>query len=109
MAASRVELTREQMSSWDASARSWLNVADSATNSKKQQLEQLLEESDFPVNQEQKAYNSVMAAWKTAMVTVNRILSGESHSVQDGAVLLGRHAIKRFLFLEARPLFMLPG
>jgi hypothetical protein len=34
-------------------------------------------------------YLSVMEAWKTAMITIDKVVSGMSHSVHEGSVLLG--------------------
>ena len=85
----RIEITREQIANWDASVRSWLQVADGAKALQQKRLGLLIQDTGLPVNSESGVYGSVIAAWKMAMVIVDKILGGEPHSIQDGAVLLG--------------------
>jgi hypothetical protein len=89
MAAARIEITREQMSSWDASARAWLSIADIAKMREQTQLMLLVKNSILPVNERMNVYSSVMDAWSTAMTTLENVITGMPHSVQDGAALLG--------------------
>jgi len=48
--AAQIEITREQMSDWDASARAWLSVADVAKKREQTQLMLLIKDSVLPVN-----------------------------------------------------------
>jgi hypothetical protein len=43
----------------------------------------------IPVNTKSHLSDSVVEAWKAAMVTVNKLVSAEPHSAQTGALLLG--------------------
>ncbi|KAL9079923.1 MAG: hypothetical protein Q9157_001215 [Trypethelium eluteriae] len=89
VAASRVDITREQMAAWDASARSWLSMADGVKRREQKQLMLLTKDIGVPINQKMNVYSSVMDAWKTAMQTMENIISGMPYNIQDGSVLLG--------------------
>ncbi|KAF2232360.1 hypothetical protein EV356DRAFT_450297, partial [Viridothelium virens] len=89
VAASRVDITREQMAAWDASARSWLSMADGVKRRQQKQLMLLTKDIGVPINQKMNVYSSVMDAWKTAMQTMENIISGMPYNIQDGSVLLG--------------------
>jgi hypothetical protein len=88
-AASRVEINREHISRWDASARAWLAVADSAKEHHQTQLMLLIRNSSVSIPAEKGVYSSVMSAWRTTMETVEKILNGVSQTISDGGVLLG--------------------
>lgn len=85
----QVEITRQQMSCWDTSARAWLSVADMAKKRKQTQLMIIIKDSVLPVNQTMNVYRSVLDAWKSALSAVDKITEGMPHSITDGAVLLG--------------------
>ncbi|KAL3418007.1 hypothetical protein PVAG01_11017 [Phlyctema vagabunda] len=89
VSAAQIDISREQMSNWDASARAWLSVADAAKFREQTQLMLLLKNFPLPVNQNVMVYSSVMEAWRSAMSTIDKIIGGMPHSIQDGAVLLG--------------------
>lgn len=48
--AARIEVTREQISSWDTSTRAWLEVADKLKMRQQKQLRLLLTDCGLPVN-----------------------------------------------------------
>ncbi len=56
---------------------------------RQKQLTLIVENLDIPVNRNMDVYASVMQAWKTAMTTMDKLVGGMGHSVQDGSVLLG--------------------
>lgn len=85
----QIELSREQLAEWDASARAWLQAADRAKKLNQTQLRLIVDNLDMPVNQNMNVYASVMQAWKTAMTMMDKLIDGINHSVQNGAVLLG--------------------
>lgn len=89
LAAAQLSLSREQLADWDASARAWLRAADSVEKLRQKQLTLIVENLNIPVNRSMDVYSSVMQAWKTAMVTMDKLVGGMGHSVQDGSVLLG--------------------
>jgi hypothetical protein len=89
LSAARVELSREQISRWDDSARAWLSIADGAKRKQQTQLMLVIDKFKLSVNQSMKVYASVMESWKSALLTLDKMIVGMPHSVQDGAVLLG--------------------
>ena len=88
LARAHLTLTREQLADWDASARAWLRAADEAKKLSQKQLMLIIQNLTIPVNKDMDVYASVMQAWKTAMITMDKLVEGSSQSVQNGAVLL---------------------
>lgn len=88
LAAAQVDVTRSQLSSWDASARAWLSIADKAKQRQQIQTMLLIKNSIIPVSQKMNVYESVMECWMSALVTLDKIISGIPCNVTDGAVLL---------------------
>lgn len=84
-----IELSREELAEWDASARAWLLAADRVKTLNQTQLRLIMDNLNIPINQNMNVYASVMQAWKTAMTMMDKLVDGISHSVHDGAVLLG--------------------
>lgn len=89
LATGQITLSRDELTEWDASARAWLRAADIAKRSNQTQLMLIVENLNIPVNKDMNVYGSVMEAWKTAMTTMDKLMDGISHSVHNGAVLLG--------------------
>jgi hypothetical protein len=88
IAAAQVEITRQQLSSWDASARAWLTVADKARQRQQIQAMLLIKHSILPVSQKMNVQKSVMEVWKSALLNLEKIISGVPCNVTEGAVLL---------------------
>ncbi|KAI0127508.1 hypothetical protein BJ170DRAFT_375533 [Xylariales sp. AK1849] len=91
-AATQQEITREQLASWDASARAWLRVADIAKNRLQKQLLLIVKNIELPVNAEISPYGSVIHAWVSALETIEGLVSGRPHVVTDGSVLVALSA-----------------
>ncbi|KAL8741502.1 MAG: hypothetical protein Q9190_005901 [Brigantiaea leucoxantha] len=90
---SRIELSRENLAEWDASARAWLRAADTVKKVNQHQLRLIIDNLTMPVNKEtMDVYASVIEAWKMALTTMDKLVGGINHSVQNGAVLLGLSA-----------------
>ncbi|EXJ61764.1 hypothetical protein A1O7_02194 [Cladophialophora yegresii CBS 114405] len=89
LAASQATLTRAQLADWDASARSWLQVADAAKFRSQKQLMLIIQEFGLVVNTKKNLYDSVLDAWAQALGVVNRLVQGIPQNVQSGAILLG--------------------
>ena len=81
-------IPREELRQWDASARAWLQTADSAMRKEYIQLKLILENITLPVASGVNLYADVIRAWKQAMVGLEHLLNGEPQSVTDGAILL---------------------
>lgn len=88
LAAARLDLTRDDLANWDASARSWLSIADEVMKRKQTRLLLLVDKTKLPVDVTPGVYKSVTSAWRSSLTTINKILEGMSHDVHDGAVLL---------------------
>ena len=85
----QIEVSREELAEWDASARAWLLAADRVKKFNQTQLRLIVDNLNMPINQNMNVFESVMQAWKTAMTMMDKLIDGISHSVQNGAVLLG--------------------
>ncbi|KAF2796258.1 hypothetical protein K505DRAFT_406457 [Melanomma pulvis-pyrius CBS 109.77] len=85
----RIDIDRDQISRWNASAKAWLEVADSAKKRQQTQLELLVGNTGLPISGSSGTYRSVINAWKLALQIVDKLVAGEPQSIQDGAVILG--------------------
>ncbi|KAL5313167.1 hypothetical protein ACEPPN_018900 [Leptodophora sp. 'Broadleaf-Isolate-01'] len=85
----QIDLSREQLSAWDASARAWLESADKAKTLQHLQMKLIVDNLSIPVNTREKVYTGVTRAWKAALATTEALLTGQPQRVQDGAILLG--------------------
>jgi hypothetical protein len=94
LAAAHLAISKEQLASWDASARAWLRAAQESPMVKTRQtkLMLILKNLGIPVSNRPDVYNSVIEAWKLALETMEKILNGGSYSVRDGAVLVALSA-----------------
>ena len=88
MSAAQVEVTRQQLASWDASARAWLAVADAAKKREQTQTMLVIKNIMLPVNQKTTVYSSVTEAWTSALISFDKIISGVPCNVTNGAILL---------------------
>lgn len=90
--AARTSLSRDQLADWDASARAWLSAADDANRTRQLQLRLIVDNVNIPVDHMTDGYKSVINAWVTTLKTVDMMIEGMPHSVQNGAVLIGLSA-----------------
>ncbi|KAK8014827.1 hypothetical protein PG990_008123 [Apiospora arundinis] len=86
--ASSQQVTRDELRLWDASARAWLQTADSAMRKEHIQLNLILKNLSIPVIVGNSLYASVTKAWTQALVGIERLIAGEPQSVTNGAILL---------------------
>jgi len=84
LAAAQQELTRSQISEWDASARAWLRVADARKCRQQKQLMLILENIQSPVNKKTDTYSSVISAWTNALIQMEGLINGVSQEAQGG-------------------------
>jgi hypothetical protein len=89
MTAAQISISRDQLAKWDSSARAWLQIADAAKLLPQKQLMLIVNNISTAVNEKPAVYDSVVLAWKSAMRTVDKLASGISQSIQNGAPLLG--------------------
>ncbi|KAJ2985470.1 hypothetical protein NUW58_g5512 [Xylaria curta] len=86
--AANQEISRQDLRRWDASARAWLQTADSAKNKEYTQLKLILKNITLPVTGGSNLYGDVTHAWKQAMTGVESLLNGQPQSVTDGGIIL---------------------
>ncbi len=102
--AAQQEITRTQLSEWDASARAWIRTADQVKRHQQTQVEVIVKNLRIPVNTKPRVYDSVMQAWKLALEGTNRLIRGMPQQMQSGEMLLGLsswHIYPDFLVVEA--------
>ncbi|OCL07602.1 hypothetical protein AOQ84DRAFT_408611 [Glonium stellatum] len=90
--AARQELTRSHLADWDSSARAWLESADEVYKVQNRQLRLILDNINLPVDTNLDPYQSVMAAWNSAMSTLENLIIGMPQRAQDAAALLALSA-----------------
>ncbi|PQE26776.1 hypothetical protein CJF31_00003488 [Rutstroemia sp. NJR-2017a BVV2] len=88
MVAAQQDISRDDLSSWDTSARAWLQSADQAKSLQHTQTMLILNNAGIPVNNTKDIYGSVMKAWTAALEAMNNLVKGMPQRVQDGAALL---------------------
>jgi hypothetical protein len=91
-AAAQQEIPRSQLAEWDASARAWLRTADGVKERNQTQLRLVLKNIAIPVNQKTAVFTSVIEAWKSALTTMDSLISGSPQAVSDGAAIVGLSA-----------------
>lgn len=85
--------TRQHLADWDASARSWLRIADQAMERKQRQLLLIINNNkSVPVSLHESTFESIVQAWSKAMIAVEKLIQGMPHSIVDGSVLLALSA-----------------
>ncbi|KAK3386434.1 hypothetical protein B0H63DRAFT_493283 [Podospora didyma] len=89
---SGVEVPIAQTTAADTSACSWLLTADTVKNLQQKQLLLIVKNISIPFNLENNAYKSIMAAWTSALETMELLISGAPYVVRDGTVLLALSA-----------------
>ncbi|OTB05969.1 hypothetical protein M426DRAFT_48594, partial [Hypoxylon sp. CI-4A] len=80
--------SRQQLASWDASARSWLQTADAAKKLQQTQLMLIINNIKMPVDSGKDAYESIVKSWQTSLTAMDSLVRGMPQRVQNGAVLL---------------------
>lgn len=81
-------IQRDELQQWDASARAWLQTADSAMEKEYIQLKLILRNISLPVTSGSTLYDDIIRAWTQAMYGLERLLNGEPQSITNGAILL---------------------
>lgn len=82
-------VTRAELASWDASARSWILSADEVKHYEQIQLKLITKNVGLSVNSSGNTYRNVIEAWTTAMISLEKLINGMPQSISKGAVLLG--------------------
>ncbi|KAF2187672.1 hypothetical protein K469DRAFT_568624 [Zopfia rhizophila CBS 207.26] len=89
-AASQAEISRNQLAQWDASARAWLRTADSIKIKEQKQLMLILDNLGRPVNEDIRVYSSVISAWRSSLMIMEKLVRGIPQAVENnGEAMLG--------------------
>ncbi|KLP01194.1 Uncharacterized protein LW94_7945 [Fusarium fujikuroi] len=91
-AAAQQEITRDQLASWDASARAWIQTGKSVMSKNDSQLRLILKNVYFAINPSEAPFVSVVDAWKLAIETTEKLILGIPQEAQNGAAILGLSA-----------------
>jgi hypothetical protein len=91
-AATQLEMPRSQLADWDASARSWLRTADTVKSREQKQLMLIIDNINLPVNDDMKVYSSVIAAWKSALESMEGLINGQPQAISNGSTLLALYS-----------------
>jgi hypothetical protein len=91
-AAAQQDMPRSELADWDASARAWIRVAERIKSREQKKLTLILNNIGIPVNKDEVVYSSVLAAWTTALKTMESLLSGMPQATQSGAIPLALYA-----------------
>ena len=86
------DISRAELASWDASARSWIQSANEAKSREVLQLKLIVKNINLPVNTSLSTYRSVVDTWVSAMTTMEKLIKGMPLRISTGAVLLGMEA-----------------
>ncbi|KAK2861102.1 hypothetical protein FQN49_004537 [Arthroderma sp. PD_2] len=87
-AAAQSEIPRSSLREWDASVRSWLRTADRTNTKKQQQLMLIIANVNVPINKDMRVLSSVITAWKSALDTMEKLVSGMPQAINSGPALL---------------------
>ncbi|KAI0972388.1 hypothetical protein F4678DRAFT_59314 [Xylaria arbuscula] len=88
VAAAQAEITRDQLARWDASARAWLQTADTTMFRWKRQFMLIANNINTPINDTPQTFDSIVEAWTTALETMDKLVAGQPLAVSNGAVVL---------------------
>lgn len=82
------QILRDDLASWDASARAWLQTANEAKKREDTQLK-LIVRNLLSIHNSGTTYSNVIENWIVAMKTCQNLIRGVPQDVTNGAVLLG--------------------
>ena len=92
MVAARQQISCEDLARFDASVRSWLSSADSATISQEKRLMLIVKNIPSQLNEGSSTYAKVINMWRSAMTGLECLLKGMPQEVRDGSILLALSA-----------------
>ncbi|KAK4448938.1 hypothetical protein QBC34DRAFT_449178 [Podospora aff. communis PSN243] len=92
VAANQAEIPRQQLAEWDASARAWLEVANSVKEKEQKKLGLILPNIETSMGPLPNTYPNVKSAWAKAVATMGNLVSGIPQEVSDGPAIIGLSA-----------------
>ncbi|KAM5342141.1 hypothetical protein ACJ41O_015172 [Fusarium nematophilum] len=87
--AAELDFTRSELSTWDASARSWLRIADSAMGLQKTQFTLIAENVAIPYPGGVSVFERVTTAWIRAMEVFEKLLNNNPQQACDRSIISG--------------------
>lgn len=82
------DIRREDLAAWDASARAWLEVANTVKRREDTQVKLIFR--NIPnIHASKKTYNDIIENWRLAMVTLQKAIQGVPQDISNSAALLG--------------------
>jgi hypothetical protein len=87
-AAAQASISRSNLAEWDASARAWLRTADRVKSRAQRQLMLIVANMNISVSSDMAVYSSVMTAWKSALESMEKLVSGMPQATNIGPPLL---------------------
>ena len=81
------QIMRDDLATWDASARAWLDVANQVKRREDTQLKLIIK--NIPSIKSSDTYANVMDNWVVAMTTIQKSIQGVPQDISNGSVLLG--------------------
>ncbi|KAJ8067785.1 hypothetical protein OCU04_003383 [Sclerotinia nivalis] len=87
-AAAQADISRLHLAEWDASARSWLRTTNEMKRREQRQLMLILDNVSIPINQDMVVHSSVLSAWKSALESMEKLVTGMPQAVNSGPTLL---------------------
>lgn len=100
------EISRQELSKWDASARAWLRSADEAMEKKQIQMMLITRNVTLPYKGGSSTYIKVLKVWKEAMVGMESLLRGQPQMITSQPILLALsawHIYPNLVVLGAKP------
>lgn len=88
MTAAKETFSRSDLADWDASARAWLRAADSVNLKQQKQVQLIVDNIRIPVNHISAVYESVLEAWKSSLMQMEKLLQGTPQPAYNGSILL---------------------
>lgn len=82
------QILRDDLASWDASARAWLQTANEVKKREDTQLK-LIVKNIPSIHSSGTTYSNVMENWILAMKTIQDLIQGVPQDVTNGSVILG--------------------
>ena len=86
------EISRNDLATWDASARAWLRSADQAKTKEKDQLMLIFKNVQLPFDSSGSTYSKVIESWRHAMLGLENLLCGKPQTILNNAVLVAMSA-----------------
>ena len=86
--AAKETFSRTELADWDASARAWLRAADSVNLKWQKQLQLIVDNIRIPVNHRSAVYESVLEAWKSSLVQIEKLVRGIPQQAYNGSIFL---------------------